>query len=289
MFNVSRFNNIKRHVYKCEVVTPMFLGGANPDKPELRVPPIKAALRFWWRALNVKNSIAILREEEARRFGDAGDQFGKSNLTMNLLDDKTEIDQYRPLPHHQTGGKGRPHACIKSASRFQLAITGTEQQHALFKLFCILGGIGKRCRRGFGSIRITDIDGTPYDFTYTVGNIFNLIDSLCPHNFQMTADGIERTTTHTGVNYAYLKAVRIGHADTSYKDILKTIGQVSSDFNSHYTGYVYGRERFASPVYVTVNRTSNDYRPVISVLHTAFKTSRDHDTDQSVSFIRAIL
>ncbi|HPU57120.1 MAG TPA: type III-B CRISPR module RAMP protein Cmr1, partial [Verrucomicrobiota bacterium] len=34
------------------IVTPMFLGGANPEsQAELRISSIKGALRFWWRAL----------------------------------------------------------------------------------------------------------------------------------------------------------------------------------------------------------------------------------------------
>lgn len=32
--------------------TPLFSSGADPAKPELRVSEIKAALRFWWRAMN---------------------------------------------------------------------------------------------------------------------------------------------------------------------------------------------------------------------------------------------
>lgn len=33
------------------VVTPMFLGGADPEKAEFRLPSFKGVLRFWWRAL----------------------------------------------------------------------------------------------------------------------------------------------------------------------------------------------------------------------------------------------
>jgi len=33
-----------------KIVTPMFLGGADHEE-EIRVPSIKGALRFWWRAL----------------------------------------------------------------------------------------------------------------------------------------------------------------------------------------------------------------------------------------------
>jgi CRISPR-associated protein Cmr1 len=36
--------------FEVEVVTPMFLGGANNLEAELRVPSIKGMLRFWWRA-----------------------------------------------------------------------------------------------------------------------------------------------------------------------------------------------------------------------------------------------
>lgn len=34
------------------VVTPAFLGGADPSCAELRPPSIKAALRFWYRAVD---------------------------------------------------------------------------------------------------------------------------------------------------------------------------------------------------------------------------------------------
>lgn len=36
-----------------KTVTPMFLGGANPnDTAELRAPSIKVALMFWYRAID---------------------------------------------------------------------------------------------------------------------------------------------------------------------------------------------------------------------------------------------
>lgn len=36
-----------------KAVTPMFLGGAEPNKiAELRAPSIKGALRFWYRAID---------------------------------------------------------------------------------------------------------------------------------------------------------------------------------------------------------------------------------------------
>ncbi len=38
--------------FECEIITPMFLGGADGKSAELRAPTINGALRFWWRAMN---------------------------------------------------------------------------------------------------------------------------------------------------------------------------------------------------------------------------------------------
>lgn len=58
------------------VVTPLFMGGANPQSAELRVPSIKGVLRFWWRALALERlgSVQNVREEEARIFGSTKSQ-----------------------------------------------------------------------------------------------------------------------------------------------------------------------------------------------------------------------
>lgn len=40
-FYVGRFRNIEAREFEVEVVTPLFLGGADPGRAELRVPPIK--------------------------------------------------------------------------------------------------------------------------------------------------------------------------------------------------------------------------------------------------------
>lgn len=36
----------KKIIFECEVVTPMFLAGADGKTPELRAPSIKGAIRF---------------------------------------------------------------------------------------------------------------------------------------------------------------------------------------------------------------------------------------------------
>ena len=49
--NLGRFRNRVTHKFDLEVVTPLFLGGAERPGAELRTASIKGMLRFWWRAL----------------------------------------------------------------------------------------------------------------------------------------------------------------------------------------------------------------------------------------------
>ncbi|MDD5205079.1 MAG: type III-B CRISPR module RAMP protein Cmr1, partial [Desulfobacterales bacterium] len=66
--------------FECEVLTPLFLGGAETRvKPELRSPSIRGALRYWYRAMlggsslvaisANENHLKALRDYEARVFG----------------------------------------------------------------------------------------------------------------------------------------------------------------------------------------------------------------------------
>lgn len=60
---------MKTITFTCETITPMFLGGANPNEVELRPPSIKGALRFWWRAMHGDWDLDKLKTEEAKLFG----------------------------------------------------------------------------------------------------------------------------------------------------------------------------------------------------------------------------
>ena len=65
--------------FECEVITPMFLAGADGVTPELRPPSIKGALRFWWRALNGHLELSELKRIEGKIFGDTS---RRSNLII---------------------------------------------------------------------------------------------------------------------------------------------------------------------------------------------------------------
>jgi CRISPR-associated protein Cmr1 len=181
-----------------EVVTPLFLGGADPSRSvELRAPSVKGALRFWWRALawsrrngdlSAIRHLSAIRKEEQEIFGAAGeegDRLGQSSfgLRVRWLSEPARLVDTGPrsLTSEKPGtsylsygvinrGRGNsPRPCYQSGGRFELTIytlkrTAEESglQHSLpdaIKLFGLLGGLGGRSRRGWGSVTLTGLEG----------------------------------------------------------------------------------------------------------------------------------
>ncbi len=175
-----------------EIVTPLFLGGADPaSAAELRSPSIKGAFRFWWRALawgrhgGVLNAI---RKEEQEIFGTAGDdhdRLGQASfgLRARWLTEPNRLAETEPrsLTSGKPGasylgygvinrGQGNsPRPCYRSDGCFELtlhALRRTDKASGLhpslpeaIKLFGLLGGLGGRSRRGWGSVTLTEFAG----------------------------------------------------------------------------------------------------------------------------------
>jgi len=183
-FYIERCKNREELVFDCEVITPMFLSGADPKTVELRPASIKGALRFWWRALYGDNNIDEMRKKEADLFGNTEK---KSKVKIYINDEKINIEtgvnggkiygkfnlkifDYLAfgLCEYNKELKGnkyiRPH--IVPGSTFSLVIklhncTQTEKSQIINALSCIhyYGSIGSRSRNGFGCISIKPQNG----------------------------------------------------------------------------------------------------------------------------------
>lgn len=84
--------------FECEVITPMFLGNANPREAELRPPSIKGAMRFWWRAMNAGLPLGKLKRKETELFGGVPDnenkedeKIGKSKVVISVIQKDCKI------------------------------------------------------------------------------------------------------------------------------------------------------------------------------------------------------
>lgn len=166
--------------FEVEVVTPMFLGGANNTEAELRVPSIKGMLRFWWRATCGIESIKEMKKEEAEIFGST-DQKASFSIKLERTNDKEPVKKNLPLgkkfkveskskcqtfhigiinylafgirDHRE--GYMRKHFPSGSKFRSKFYFYNMDYKQSVLKAFYSFidnGGLGAKTRNGFGSL-----------------------------------------------------------------------------------------------------------------------------------------
>lgn len=184
--------------FNCEVLTPLFLGGADPRAgSELRPPSVRGALRYWYRALVGGSSLMRpehadetddLRRREERVFGSPGR--GSTVSVLVLAKGKPEVRKFerdRPVrtadgdvlssgrdyllwsmgqsgrPENPAGY--RPRQYIVPGSEFEIILrtrfqeAELEEAGAALWLLANLGAIGARANRGAGSFWVRSTEG----------------------------------------------------------------------------------------------------------------------------------
>jgi CRISPR-associated protein Cmr1 len=170
-------------------VTPMFLT-ADPKGSEVgfRVPSFKGALRFWWRALawsrvvegsrNVVSALRELHRREGETFGSVVGDLGRQSRVL-LSADWQPAGTVPARTVRSRGGSGPDNGIgylmgqgldgrdaadggtIRVGATFRAGTseeTRLEVERALVTLG-LLGGLGSRARRGFGSLVLEALDG----------------------------------------------------------------------------------------------------------------------------------
>jgi CRISPR-associated protein Cmr1 len=167
------------------IVTPMFISGADQTKAELRVPSIKGALRFWWRALSFERcggDLKRLCSNEAQLFGSSDKGIGQSKVLMRLNEQRLSFEVQQKWPPNtwegyvgyglieSTGGDHRQF--IKPGSTFllELALTRSLSKkevnslHDAIITLGLIGGLGGRSRKGWGSVVLERLEGLAVDW-----------------------------------------------------------------------------------------------------------------------------
>ncbi len=183
--------------FRAQIVTPLFLSGPVPGRPELRAPSVRGALRFWFRAGMGAAGVADpkrLHRLEAALFGDTG---RASRVGVAVGD-------YRgagPLPGGKTvrwpssqgflylscqalykgGARGTTliRGCYPAGGAFELRLAlrpGPEEPVrallAALWLLAHLGGLGARTRRGYGGLRLEPADDSTRNAAEEAGLAF---------------------------------------------------------------------------------------------------------------------
>ncbi len=273
----------------CKIITPMFMTGADGKTPELRPPSIKGALRFWWRAVQAQGDLAALKSDEAAIFGssDAGRSKVVIRVNGELRHKGIKVLTHRDgETYNKTDRNGKIkksffkkgfcigqelEICLKLTNEIKLTnrISFDEKMlERLFELTTLLGGLGTKTRRGYGSVKI--INGAESE-SY-IKHIFDLLEKVKEGTYKIDGNKIVNKINPdiTNNSYPYIRSIEIGSAYDDMDNLLTKIGKVSSDCcNNGNKSYIGGiNPRLASPVYVSVVEISGKFHPIITTLNT---------------------
>lgn len=260
------------------------MNGAYGERPELRPPGIKASLRFWWRALHGHLSIADLRQEEGRIFGNTK---GRSKVIIRI---EAPIDENKKAKTSLLPHKGGSKAASYTAGEYfkirvdcDKNIISEEKMKNLFIIACTLGGWGKRSRRGFGSITVMEIDDETYQSPVNLKEIHSCMEQVVgPNRFSilLTTNKIEAKNVDksNSEEYPRILSIELGSSTRTLTEIGKATHDTkfTDDQSNNRQDYSKslgdGKPRFASPIYISA--LSNGL-PVITTLKKQSWVSKD--------------
>ncbi|MDY6822372.1 MAG: type III-B CRISPR module RAMP protein Cmr1 [Thermodesulfobacteriota bacterium] len=270
-FNISRFKGLEQKEFEVETVTPLFLGGANPKKAELRAPSIKGALRFWWRALYGSDDLFDMKRREAKRFGSTDEKSGlaikiipPADLTVSI----GNIDKGQTFTVHSSKGtfkldiidylafglKDRKKGYIKEhippQSKFLLNLyfSGQYSNEIMntFYTFINFGGCGARSRNGFGSFATKKDQASSLDFQGSLQNFSSFSNNTILFNNFAEHNRWEDALSEVGLVYKDARlSLEKKHTYNKRLLVAKPIVQAHNN------------DRHAKPYFLHVNKLQN--------------------------------
>jgi len=267
-FYISRFKNIDSKEFDIEVVTPMFLGGANTQDAELRVPSIKGMLRFWWRATCGIESLKKMKEKEAEIFGSTDK---KSSFSIQVDNPDSIKPVFMNLPQGwrvSVGSKNKKFKIgiidylafgimdrkrysrnhIPSGSKFKIKFTFYQKEHCedvLSAFYALInnGGLGAKSRNGFGSLCLKNSEKSDFSSIEKLNEFTALSNkSKLFENFGIY-EKWEDALSEIGLAY---RTARLSIDPKKRLLIAKPIVQLEN-----------GKDRHAKPYFLHINKLDN--------------------------------
>lgn len=308
--------------FNCCILTPFFLDGAKQGEPQLRPEAFVGLMHYWFRALNGHLSLNGLKETEGHFFGSTEGRgyFSLLPITESLLN-----DNFLLLPHKASRqDKGlKPGQDQKFTLKFTLHNTSQhELLESLFRLSSLLGGVGRRSRRGAGAFQFCKFKDQN-EVLATIQNDIKIIWGSSQNKIdkpKLGEDCLMITFARTPTkDYPYLKAIYLGSngwpdAETLRERIScqthKTKEEVVKTFHKQVSPEAPNRKdlpnkaeedgvnayagamgsifpRFASPVHVSIVQIGNRYYPIITVV--SGRKLGDSPLDPQKHFIENLL
>ena len=283
-------------VHTIELITPCFCAGADQAKAEIRVPSIRGQLRWWFRALGGSP------EEEKIVFGGVHKFHKKdqaiaspvvlriprapsSSISASMRDLRLNNDgEYLIWPlRKEDDARG----ILDAGTGFDLQVAwrrniDTSAFDNALRAWSLLGSLGTRSRRGWGSIWLANGPRTLEDFQTEVGNL------ELPENAAVIGISAPKNDWKQALNEAgkWLKQWRAGStksvssplkwglndhdatlgrngARTTYRQAIGLpLAQRYSEGRGTYESKFNDSDRWASPIHIKVVRLDRGYCPI---------------------------
>lgn len=261
--------------YKCEILTPIIMSGADQTRAELRASSIKGMLRWWWRALHPTEDSKQLREKEFELFGGV---FGEKQRRSQVQVWLRGVDELMPGPINNyvafsaaavkyllygAGVHGRgetPRKAFTPGQSFDLLVrvpTDLEEDiHRTMSAMLTYGGLGLKSKNGFGQLYCSD---TTSDLPQESGQ-----NSNYPHlenfsKFEVATTYEKASEAHVKICDLYYKSKNPIQADRGREIQYLSTASDKNLFAGHIPSE-FGLDRKAKPVQLYVRREGDKYR-----------------------------
>jgi|GEM_PF-2567247 len=300
-----------------KVISPMFSYGLR-HRLEARPTELKGLLRNTFRISNPKLHLDELYKLEVELFGGQLEESGTvvvkaSPLRIQMSEQKVNSDKsvQRLRLHRDKDGNNPSFSMFKIDSKFNLKLSVNYQNvdfdkipfiktkdeliqwyTDLFHLSLIIGGIGKRSRRGRGCMTTDDL--MKISVNKLPGKVAELLNSMSkdkPYIAYEKSVKLQIPKENTNIkdnqnnqvveNRPYITEIRFGHqlkdiTNGGIEQYLKKVDNASHEIKIRYKksyaiGFVESGNRFASSVIVSLVEIKDGIIPVYTFLNTVCK------------------
>lgn len=261
---------LQSKTYQLKTITPLGVHGAseNQFEAEFRIPSMRGVIRYWWRSIQYIDDPKELLQLETKKFGGTSVNAQKSPVSFVLEKPWTDRNYKKfVLPHKK---RSSSMACLPEQKEIPVKMLVKRNEDVafyenVFHLFSMLGSMGQRARRGFGSIQLSeyeDIDDFINELMRTL-NYFG-IDVMFNSSHSL------KVSNYKKLSHPTIASIWIGRSYTSAWEVVKAYAEASSKNKTGMLGQVSdkkrNKKRFASPLWGTVKEIGGKYYPVITEL-----------------------
>jgi CRISPR-associated protein Cmr1 len=257
--------------FSLEVISPMFLNGADTQQPEMRAASVRGQLRYWLRAIAGSETDDTKRvwERESAVFGSTGQG---SAVTVRLFPQGTlNISKSDMLPHKLNERERSRQYAIQPGNRASLelitrpGVVMPDDALTVLKIWSLLGGLGKRSRRMFGAFSLIGEQMPKYDSPQELAEHIKRILTDAGCNSSTNRQIPKFPTLHP--QHSWIIVCQKGFDDPEsavrslFTDLLR-----SNEFRLKQETFGTANPRRSSPLIAQLRKIEDKYYPVLTAL-----------------------